>query len=216
MMSTHHPRSTSRRRFIQVGALGTMLGLPDLLWARSPARPADLPRGPEKSCIFVFLHGGPAHLDLFDMKPEAPEEIRGPYKPIATPVPGLRLGELLPRLARPRHAALPGAPRRREDLVEERLGAGGLGIGCGCHVSAGLQCPPARILLHRAARQVDALAPQRPPGGAAFACSATRAWRRESRYWRRSETSAASRKPAKLGIPRASFPPSRTIAGSAS
>jgi hypothetical protein len=54
----------------------------------------------EKSCIFILLCGGPSHLDTWDMKPDAPEEIRGPYKPIATTVPGMRISELHTRLAK--------------------------------------------------------------------------------------------------------------------
>jgi hypothetical protein len=54
----------------------------------------------EKSCIFILLCGGPSHLDTWDLKPEAPEGIRGPYKPLATKVPGMRISELHPRLAR--------------------------------------------------------------------------------------------------------------------
>jgi hypothetical protein len=53
----------------------------------------------EKSCIFILLCGGPSHLDTWDMKPEAPAEIRGPYKPIATAVPGMQISELHTRLA---------------------------------------------------------------------------------------------------------------------
>jgi hypothetical protein len=54
----------------------------------------------EKSCIFLLLCGGPSHLDTWDLKPTAPEGIRGPYRPIATTVPGMHLSELHPRLAR--------------------------------------------------------------------------------------------------------------------
>src|SRR3954447_16284891 len=53
----------------------------------------------KKSCIFLWLCGGPSHLDMWDMKPDAPAEIRGPYKPAATTVPGLRINELNQRLA---------------------------------------------------------------------------------------------------------------------
>src|SRR4051794_4420987 len=54
----------------------------------------------EKSCIFVLLCGGPSHLDTWDLKPEAPEDIRGPYRPIATGVPGMRISELNRPLAK--------------------------------------------------------------------------------------------------------------------
>lgn len=53
----------------------------------------------EKSCIFLWLCGGPSHLDTWDLKPDAPEGIRGPYKPIATRVPGMQICELAPKLA---------------------------------------------------------------------------------------------------------------------
>ncbi len=85
----------TRRRLLQVGGIGALgLSLPDLLRAGEPSRLRT-----EKSCIFIVQYGGCSHLDSFDPKPDAPEGIRGPYKPIATTVPGVRLGELLPRLA---------------------------------------------------------------------------------------------------------------------
>jgi hypothetical protein len=85
----------SRRRLLQVGGIGALgLGLPGLLRAGAPRR------GREKSCIFVVQYGGASHIDSFDPKPDAPEDVRGPYRPIATNVAGVRLGELLPRLAR--------------------------------------------------------------------------------------------------------------------
>ena len=52
------------------------------------------------SCVFIFLFGGPSHIDLWDMKPDAPAEIRGEFQPVATNVPGIHLSEHLPRLAR--------------------------------------------------------------------------------------------------------------------
>ncbi len=56
--------------------------------------------GRARSCLIVFLAGGPSHLDTFDPKPDAPAEVRGPFRSIATAVPGLRVCEHLPRLAR--------------------------------------------------------------------------------------------------------------------
>lgn len=53
----------------------------------------------QKSCIFIFLQGGPSHIDLWDPKPDAPNEIRGPFKPIETNVPGIRFGELMAKTA---------------------------------------------------------------------------------------------------------------------
>jgi hypothetical protein len=88
----------SRRGFLRIGAfgLGTGLGLADLnrLTAGSPRASR------HKAVIHVFLGGGPPHLDLWDLKPEAPPEIRGEFKPIATNVPGIQVGECFPRLAR--------------------------------------------------------------------------------------------------------------------
>lgn len=94
----------SRRRFLQttgVGALG--LGTPGMVAARVGADATSRGGAAEKSCIFLLLCGGPSHLDTWDLKPEAPAEIRGPYKPAATSVPGMRISELhteLPKLAK--------------------------------------------------------------------------------------------------------------------
>ena len=91
------PKATcNRRRLLQVGGLGLLnLGLPDLLRAS-----AELPRGQApKSCILILQQGGPSHLDTWDPKPDAPEDIRGPFSSIATRTPGVRVCELLPRLA---------------------------------------------------------------------------------------------------------------------
>jgi hypothetical protein len=86
----------SRRDFLRVGALGALgLSLPTLLQAES-RQPKPESR---RSVILVYLGGGLSHHDSFDLKPEAPEEIRGKYKPIDSVVPGLRVGELLPLMA---------------------------------------------------------------------------------------------------------------------
>src|SRR5262249_35907767 len=69
-------------------------------WARSPISAARSRRAPEKSCIFIVQYGGASHIDTLDPKPNAPQEIRGPYRPIATAVPGIRFAELIPRMAR--------------------------------------------------------------------------------------------------------------------
>ncbi len=94
-------RNTTRRRFLQVGALGgfglSLAGLEQAeALARTTGRSADRPRG----CIFIFLWGGPSHIDTFDMKPHAPDKIRGEFKPIQTSVPGTHIVEHLPRMAR--------------------------------------------------------------------------------------------------------------------
>ena len=88
-----------RRSFLQIGGLAMGgLTLADLFRAEA-AGGAALPAKP-KSIINVYLHGGPSHLDMFDLKPDAPAEIRGQYKPIATNVPGMLIAETLPHLAR--------------------------------------------------------------------------------------------------------------------
>ena len=95
-----HPRLT-RRRALQAGAIGLLgLGAGDLRALRA-ADVADRPgRGPNAGAvIFIFLSGGLGQLDSFDLKPEAPEEIRGEFRPIATAVPGTSICEHLPMLA---------------------------------------------------------------------------------------------------------------------
>jgi hypothetical protein len=106
MSSSHrHPAGIVRREFIQVGFSGLVgLGLSDLLATRSRggesrAGAQALPVPPAKSVILVFLSGGLSHIDSLDMKPDAPEGIRGEFKPIATKVPGIRICEHLPLLA---------------------------------------------------------------------------------------------------------------------
>jgi uncharacterized protein (DUF1501 family) len=87
----------TRRKLLQVGSLSLLgLGLPHLLRAADGRSRGRM----EKSCIFIVQYGGASHIDSLDPKPDAPDDVRGPYKPIATAVPGLRFGELLPRLAR--------------------------------------------------------------------------------------------------------------------
>lgn len=89
----------SRRRLLQLGGIGALsAGLHGSVSAAVPTGKGD-GRVKGKSCIFVLLCGGPSHVDTWDMKPEAPAEIRGPYKPIATKVPGMRISELHPKLA---------------------------------------------------------------------------------------------------------------------
>ncbi|MBM3982784.1 MAG: DUF1501 domain-containing protein [Planctomycetes bacterium] len=91
----------SRRAALRVGALGfTGLSLPALFHARAHAAPARGTFGRAKSCVIVFNYGGPSHVDLWDLKPDAPAEVRGEFKPINTNVPGVAIGEHLPRLAK--------------------------------------------------------------------------------------------------------------------
>jgi len=88
----------TRREALRVGGLGfTGLSWPGLLRAR--AAPAG-GFGKARSCILIFNYGGPSHVDTFDLKPDAPAEVRGEFKPIPTAVPGVAICEHLPRLAR--------------------------------------------------------------------------------------------------------------------
>jgi hypothetical protein len=87
-----------RRDFLRVGGLSALgLGLADALRRRARA---EGPRAAVKNCILIWLDGGPSHLETFDLKPDAPAEVRGPYRPVATNVPGLEIGEHFGRLAR--------------------------------------------------------------------------------------------------------------------
>jgi hypothetical protein len=112
VQDSRHPRPDllellNRRRLLQfggVGGLGLTLGG---LWQGQAAQaaaqaPAGAPR-PIRACILVFFYGGPSHIDTFDMKPNAPAEVRGEFRPSATTVPGLRICEHLPRMARWMH-----------------------------------------------------------------------------------------------------------------
>jgi len=95
-----HCDGVSRREALKIGALGLgSLGLPTLLHSRAAASVGRVaPRA--RSVIMLFLSGGPSHLDMFDLKPEAPEEIRGTFRPIATNVPGVQISEHLPGMSR--------------------------------------------------------------------------------------------------------------------
>jgi uncharacterized protein (DUF1501 family) len=92
-MSDLHP---TRRDFLRATAAGAA-GL--TLDNTASARP-QLSSGTAKSCIFINMVGGPAHLDTFDPKPDAPSDVRGPFQPIRTKVPGIHLSELFPKLAK--------------------------------------------------------------------------------------------------------------------
>jgi len=88
---------------LRAGTAGVLgLSLPQLLRADAARSEAGV-RAAADACILVFLNGGPSHLDMWDLKPDAPAEIRGPFKPIPTSVPGVQYGEHLPKLARLAH-----------------------------------------------------------------------------------------------------------------
>ena len=90
--------AVTRRDLLKIsGAAGLGAGLVH----RSVRGAAAKPRPQRiKSCILIFYYGGPSHLDTFDIKPDAPSEVRGEFQPIATSVAGLQIGEHLPRTAR--------------------------------------------------------------------------------------------------------------------
>jgi len=90
----------TRRDWLCLAGLGTVgLSLPSLLCAGTSLRQEPAAR----SCVLFLLHGGPSQLDTWDMKPDAPDNIRGEFKPIATNVSGIRVCEHLPLLARRAH-----------------------------------------------------------------------------------------------------------------
>ena len=90
-------RRLNRRDFLRIG--GSTLcgvGLLDLLRSRAAA---NAPEAKARQMICVWMAGGPPHIDMFDMKPDAPEDYRGEFKPIRSKVPGLDVCELMPGLA---------------------------------------------------------------------------------------------------------------------
>src|SRR5262245_17922208 len=87
-----------RRAFLKVGALAVGgLSLPGMLRQRAAAAPGA--SAPRKSVILIWLAGGPSHIDMYDLKPNAPAEFRGEFRPIASNVPGVQVGEHLTRQA---------------------------------------------------------------------------------------------------------------------
>jgi len=88
----------NRRGFLKIGAFGAGLTLTDLLRLRANAAPAKATSN--KSAILIYLPGGPPHLDMYDLKPDAPKEFRGEFSPIQTNVPGVQICELFPRQAK--------------------------------------------------------------------------------------------------------------------
>lgn len=91
---------TRRRDFLTVGSAGILgLTLPSVLASEAKAKPADRPTARAKGVILVWLSGGPATIDMWDNKPDAPEGIRGEFKSIATTADGMQLAETLPKMA---------------------------------------------------------------------------------------------------------------------
>jgi hypothetical protein len=90
----------SRRSFLKIGAFGAGLTLADMLRSRSAANTTASRSSSRKAAIMIYLPGGPSHMDMYDLKPEAPVEYRGEFRPIATKVPGVQICELMPQQAR--------------------------------------------------------------------------------------------------------------------
>src|SRR5213594_295609 len=96
--AVHFCDGLTRRDFLHAGSLAYLgLGLTDLLGLKAMGA---VNKQKDINCIMLFLVGGPSQLDTWDMKPNAPAEIRGPYKPIATNVPGIEICEVFPRMAK--------------------------------------------------------------------------------------------------------------------
>jgi hypothetical protein len=128
----------SRRSFLRIGGLGLGgLTLPGILRAQAES-PAPVRSGGlgHKAVIMVYLPGGPPHQDMYDLKPDAPAEVRGPLRPIGTNVDGIQICELMPRLARIMDKVVPirsivGAKDRHESFqcltgrLNENLPRGG-------------------------------------------------------------------------------------------
>src|SRR4051812_32211976 len=93
-------RTITRRDCLRAGLLGLGgLVLSDLLRLRAAAASEKK----DTAVILLFVHGGPSHLETYDMKPDAPAEFRGPFRPVATNVPGIQVCEHLPRHTRVAH-----------------------------------------------------------------------------------------------------------------
>jgi hypothetical protein len=94
---TAMPLPLTRRDFLRVGPI-TITAVPPAVAAPG--------RRPARAVILLFMDGGPSHIDLFDLKPDAPAEVRGPFRPVATSAPGVRVCEHLPLLAARMHRVL--------------------------------------------------------------------------------------------------------------
>ncbi len=117
-----------RRDFLRIGALGfgaASLSLGDVFRSEARARDAGAPStSRHKSVISIFLCGGPAQHDTWDPKPDAPSEIRGEFKPIATSVPGLQVSEIFPQVA---------ARMERFAVIRSVVGSAGRHDAVQCH-----------------------------------------------------------------------------------
>src|SRR5262249_21085103 len=87
----------SRRGFLKIGALGAGLTLADMLRLRAAG---DTNKTKNRAAIMIYLPGGPSHMDMYDLKPDAPKEFRGEFNPIDTNVPGVQICEHFPMQAK--------------------------------------------------------------------------------------------------------------------
>jgi uncharacterized protein (DUF1501 family) len=90
----------SRRNFLKIGAFGAGLALSDMLRLKAQANGGNGSGTSPKAAIMIYLPGGPSHMDMYDLKPQAPAEYRGEFRPIATNVNGIQICEHMPRQAR--------------------------------------------------------------------------------------------------------------------
>src|SRR5947199_5190016 len=91
-----HAHLMHRRDWLQLGSLGWL----GLTFGDAPGEQTTSRKPAARACVIFLLHGGPSQLDIWDLKPAAPAEVRGAFRPIATSVPGMQITEHLPRLAR--------------------------------------------------------------------------------------------------------------------
>lgn len=96
----HFCDGLNRRSFLKIGAFGAGLALSDMLRLRALATGSGAAPTSSKAAIMIYLPGGPSHMDMYDMKPDAPVEYRGEFRPIQTTVPGIQICEHMPRQAR--------------------------------------------------------------------------------------------------------------------
>src|SRR5438876_10533620 len=90
----------NRRNFLKIGAFGAGLTLVDMLRVRGLATQTGQAAPANKAAVMIFLPGGPPHLDTYDLKPDAPSEFRGEFRPIKTNVPGIHICEHFPLQAK--------------------------------------------------------------------------------------------------------------------
>ena len=107
----------NRRNVLSLGCFG-LTPLSSLESKAAVAQQTLAPRA--KSVILLYMDGGPSHIDMFDLKPQAPDEIRGPVQPIASSVPGISVGEYLPHLAQQMHHVAQIRSVRHEDVPHDQ------------------------------------------------------------------------------------------------